>query len=52
MKLTIASIPWSDTESPLLAPALLKSMCMSKGINTTAIDLNQEVLNFVNTKSQ
>ena len=50
MKLTIASIPWSDTESPLLAPALLKSMCMSKGINTTAIDLNQEVLNFVKTK--
>lgn len=47
MKLVITSVPWSDTESPLLAPALLKSMTVAKGIDTIAIDLNQEVLNFV-----
>lgn len=47
MKLLITSVPWTDTESPLLAPALLKSMCVNKGIDTVAIDLNQEVLHFV-----
>jgi len=47
MKLVITSIPWTDTESPLLAPALLKGQCVAKGIDTTAIDLNQEVIHFV-----
>lgn len=46
MKLVITSIPWTDTEAPLTAPALLKSQCIQHGIDTTAIDLNQEVLQF------
>lgn len=52
MNLLIASVPWTDTESPLLAPALLKGMCQKKNIPTTAIDLNQEVLNFIKTSFQ
>tara|TARA_A100000172_G_scaffold77241_1_gene61395 strand:- start:1626 stop:3041 length:1416 start_codon:yes stop_codon:yes gene_type:complete len=47
MKLLITSVPWTDTEAPLMAPALLKAQCIQKGIDTTAIDLNQEVLQFV-----
>ena len=47
MNLLITSIPWTDTESPLLAPAILKSMCKKYKIRSTAIDLNQEVLNHV-----
>jgi hypothetical protein len=47
MKLLITSIPWTDTQAPLLAPALLKGMCRQKNIDTTAIDINQEVLSFV-----
>jgi radical SAM superfamily enzyme YgiQ (UPF0313 family) len=50
MKLLITSVPWTDTESPLLAPALLKGMCMARGINTVAIDCNQEVLHFIKTR--
>ena len=52
MKLLIVSVPWTDTESPLLAPALLKGMCQKKNIPTTAVDLNQEVLNFIKTSFQ
>ena len=47
MKLLITSVPWTDTEAPLMAPALLKSQCLQKGIDTVAIDLNQEVLQYV-----
>lgn len=50
MKLLITSIPWTDTEAPLMAPALLKGMCTNKQINTTAIDLNIEVLHLIKTK--
>jgi len=47
MKLLISTVPWTDTESPIMAPALLKSMCVQKGIPTVAVDLNQAVINFV-----
>ena len=47
MKLLISTVPWTDTESPIMAPALLKSMCVQKGIPTVAVDLNQVVINFV-----
>lgn len=50
MKLLITSVPWTDTESPLLAPALLKGMCQGKQIDTVAIDLNQEALHLVKTE--
>jgi hypothetical protein len=50
MKLLISSVPWTDTESPIMAPALLKSMCISQGIKTNAIDLNQEVLHYIKKK--
>jgi len=43
-------MPWTDTESPIMAPALLKSMCLSQGIKTNAIDLNQEVLYYIKQK--
>ena len=47
IKLLITSVPWTDTESPVLAPALLKSMCINQGIDTQAIDLNQEFLAYL-----
>lgn len=50
MKLLITSVPWTDTEAPLMAPALLKGMCTNKKINTTAIDLNIEVLHLIKSK--
>ncbi len=50
MKLLITSVPWTDTESPLMAPALLKTMCVSKGVPTTAIDLNQVVIRYIQGK--
>ena len=50
IKLLVTSVPWTDTESPLLAPALLKSMCVGAGIDTVAIDLNQEFINYIRNK--
>ena len=50
MKLLITSVPWTDTEAPLLAPALLKGMCQNKQIDTSAIDLNIEVLDLLKSK--
>ena len=39
----IASVPWTDTDSLLMAPGVLKSTLTSAGIDSVAIDLNQEV---------
>ena len=50
MKLVITSVPWTETNSPLLAPALLKTMCINAGIDTVAFDLNQEFLKYIRTK--
>ena len=47
MKLLITTVPWTGTESPIMAPALLKSMCVKKGIPTVGIDLNQVAINYV-----
>ncbi len=47
IKLLITTVPWCVTESPLMAPALLKSMCVQKGIDTVATDTNILFLNFV-----
>lgn len=43
--IVIATVPWTDTESPLIAPAVLKSALHSHGLISTAIDLNAEVKN-------
>ena len=39
----IASVPWTDTDSLLMAPGVLKSTLTVAGIDSVAIDLNQEV---------
>lgn len=39
----IASVPWTDTDSLLMAPGVLKSTLTAAGITSMAIDLNQEV---------
>lgn len=47
----IASVPWVDTDSLLMAPGVLKS-CLSKyQINSVAIDLSQEIRKKVNSSS-
>lgn len=49
----ITSVPFTDTEGPLMAPALLKSSLNAAGIETTAIDLNQEVKHIMeNSKNE
>jgi len=50
MKLLITSVPWTDTKSPLMAPALLKAMCTDAGIDAKGIDLNQVVIKYVRSK--
>jgi len=44
----IASVPWTDTDAPLMAPGILKSALAEIGIDSLAIDLNQEVRQQVN----
>lgn len=39
----ISSVPWTDTMSPLMAPAVLKASLEKHGINAIAFDLNAEV---------
>lgn len=42
-KIVISSVPWTDTSSPLMAPAVLKSALKVHGIDSVAFDLNAEV---------
>lgn len=39
----IATVPWTDTDSLLMAPGVLKSSLTANNIKSVAIDLNQEV---------
>ena len=39
----ITTVPWTDTDSLLMAPGVLKSSLTSAGISSVAMDLNQEV---------
>jgi radical SAM superfamily enzyme YgiQ (UPF0313 family) len=39
----ITSVPWTDTDSPLMAPGVLKSCLGEHGISSVALDLNQEI---------
>jgi hypothetical protein len=45
MTIVICSIPYTETDAPLLAPALLKACVTRAGFSATAIDLNFEILN-------
>jgi len=42
-KIVVASVPWTDTDSPIMAPAVLKSALTQHGIDSVAMDLNQEI---------
>ena len=46
--IVIASVPHVDTEEPIMAPALLKSVLASHNINSVALDLNIDIVNQVN----
>ena len=43
VQVVLASVPWTDTNSLLMAPGLLKSSLTANNIASIAIDLNQEV---------
>ena len=45
----IASVPWTDTPSPIMAPAVLKSCLEARGFPTLAIDLNAEIYSLLKT---
>lgn len=47
MTIVIASVPYVDTVEPIMAPALLKGILKSHGIESTAIDLNVEIVNLM-----
>lgn len=42
-KVVIASVPWTDTDSPVMAPAVLKSALHRTNISSRTVDLNAEV---------
>lgn len=46
-KVVIVSVPWTDTQSPIMAPAVLKSILKSHGIDSVAFDLNAEFRNLI-----
>jgi hypothetical protein len=45
----ISSVPWTDTPSPIMAPAVLKSCLDRAGIPTLAMDLNAEIYHRLKT---
>ncbi len=45
MTIVIASVPYVDTNEPLMAPGLLKSVLINHQIDSIAIDLNIEIVN-------
>jgi len=47
--LVIVTAPWSDTEMPLMAPAILKTMATAAGVSSTVYELNAEIGNIVRT---
>ena len=42
-----SSVPLTETNQPIMAPALLKSIATSAGFSSCAIDLNAEILNLI-----
>jgi radical SAM superfamily enzyme YgiQ (UPF0313 family) len=47
--IVIASVPWTDTDSPLMAPAALKSVLEKNSISCKALDINAEVRHKINS---
>jgi radical SAM superfamily enzyme YgiQ (UPF0313 family) len=48
MDIVIAAVPYVNSDQPIMAPALLKSIAESHGFTSVAIDLNIEIYNRVN----
>lgn len=48
-QVVIASVPWTDTDSPLMAPAVLKSSLAKNKITSVCIDLNAEIKAWINS---
>lgn len=47
MSIIIAAVPYIDTVEPIMAPGLLKAILKEKNIESTAIDLNIEIIKFI-----
>lgn len=47
-QVVIASVPWTDSEFPVMAPAVLKSVLTTHGITSATVDLNAEVRHYLN----
>ncbi len=45
----IATVPWTDTDFPIMAPAVLKSVLLTHGIASATVDLNAEIRNYLTT---
>jgi len=45
--IVIASVPWTDTEYPIMAPAAIKGILSSRGIDSVAIDLNATIVSTI-----
>lgn len=42
-----ATVPWTDTELPLMAPAILKSIASKANKSSATIDLNRQAITFI-----
>ena len=47
MTIIVAAVPYIDTVEPIMAPGLLKAVLKEKNIESTAIDLNIEIIKFI-----
>lgn len=49
VQVVLAAMPWIETNSPLMAPAVLKSCLTTHNISSVAMDLNREFIDLVET---
>jgi hypothetical protein len=47
VRVVLAAMPWVETNSPLMAPAVLKSSLTAHNISSVALDLNREFIDLV-----
>ena len=50
-KVVVASVPFVDEDTPLVAPALLKAVLQAQDIECVALDLNIQIYNFLKTRN-
>ena len=50
LPIVIATVPWTDTDFPIMAPAVLKSVLLTHGIASATVDLNAEIRNYLTTQ--